>query len=64
MHDYNKTVNVHQAAAASGVSRRCLYYWMAEGRLPYARTDLGRRVTLADVFKAKRTRVVKEEARH
>jgi predicted site-specific integrase-resolvase len=53
--DSDATVNVNQAAQASGVSRRVLYYWMQHGKLDYLLVRGSRRVTLADVWEVKKS---------
>jgi len=53
------TVYLDDAAAAIGVSRRTLYYWMDQGLLPYRKTPFGRRsrrVKLADAQRIRDTR--------
>lgn len=47
--DDQPTVLLDQAAAACQVSRRTLYLWMGEGRLPYVMRGASRRVVVADV---------------
>lgn len=51
-----KTLNIDQAVAASGVSRRTLYYWMAIGRLPHVAVLKHRRMRLSDILAVKAQR--------
>lgn len=36
-----ETMNILQAGARCGVSRRTIYYWLANGKLEYVRTAGG-----------------------
>lgn len=36
-----RTVNIMQAAALTGVSRRTIYYWLKGGKVEYVRTAGG-----------------------
>jgi excisionase family DNA binding protein len=38
---HERTVSILEAAEAVGVSRRCIYYWIAEGRIDWIRTAGG-----------------------
>lgn len=43
-----KTVNVAQACAIVGVSRRTLYYWMSQNKVQFKRTAGGCRRIFVD----------------
>lgn len=47
------TLLVRDAVAVSGVSRRSVYYWMKAGLLPWVEKNGHRRVTVADIERAK-----------
>jgi predicted site-specific integrase-resolvase len=47
------TLLVHHAAKLAGVSRRSVYYWMQAGLLPWVEKNGHRRVTVADIERAK-----------
>lgn len=44
------TINMVQACAMAGVSRRTLYYWMEQGKVEVLRTPTGRPRILADTL--------------
>lgn len=57
-------MNVDQAVAHSGVSRRTVYNWMQSGRLPFIRRGRSRFIAAADLAKATRREVTDMETEH
>ena len=48
-HD-RRTVNIAQACAIAGVSRRSIYYWLEAGKIEYVRTAGGKIRIYADTL--------------
>jgi len=53
VNSHRKLLNVEQARAILGISRRTIYYWFEKGWLEYVRMPSGRRLIYADSLLSK-----------